>query len=211
MFSLKQNLENFLGHECYIYKNYCIVILGYSILDEFSMDLHPELLAFLKKHDLFAGLSNAFFDFSFLPVAFEQSVQTVPLHRHFHLSSNFSCYNEVIVSHLLKIASEQVINLLSLCHPIVIHIHNYDQEYRTCYLETLYAYISNNLSIQQTADVLFLHRNTAYMRIKFLKDYYQINFNNYRTLYKLQISFTIFSYLGIVDTTTTANIMGPLL
>lgn len=209
-FLLKSSLQDILGQDVYLYQNYCIAIMGFSALGSFSHTAYPKLLSFLKEHNLFAGLSNAFFDFSKLHIAFNQSVDTISLHRHFSSDSHLSLYSGVIVTHLLKIASDQGMNLLSLCYPIVLYIQKYDQENDTYYLETLYAYVSNNLSTRQTAEVLFLHRNTAYQRIRFLKEYFKIDFDDFRTIFKLHISFTIFSYLKIIDPVTTRRIMGPL-
>lgn len=219
LFSLKDEYENgnlasrlreVLNQNVYTYGEYCITFFNYNAIDSFNDASYPELIDFLRENHLCAGLSNAFFDLSGIKNAFNQSIMAVSLHRHYRPQAYIAHYSGVVVSHLLQIASSQGIDLLSLCSPVVLHIRDFDKQNGTFYLETLYAYISNNLSIQRTADVLFLHRNTAYLRIKYLKDYFKIDFEDFRTLFKLQNSFMILSYLKIVDPDSTQRIMGPL-
>lgn len=208
--NLAYKLREILNRNVYNYGEYCIAFFNYSAVDSFTDASYPELMSFLSKNHLCAGLSNAFFDLSGIKNAFAQSIAAVSLHHHYRPQACIAHYSGVFVSHLLQIAASQGADLLSLCSPIVLHIMDFDKQNGTFYLETLYAYISNNLSIQKTADVLFLHRNTAYLRIKYLKDYFKIDFEDFRTLFKLHNSFMIMCYLRIVDPDSTQRVMGPL-
>ena len=109
--------------------------------------------------------------------------------------------------HLLDIACKSGIPPLSFCYPVVTQIYKYDQANGTELLKTLTAYVYNGLSLQQTANVLYIHRNTLYHRITLLKDLFNIDFSSPRVCMKLWVSVTVYSYLNKVR---VKELLGPM-
>ena len=52
-----------------------------------------------------------------------------------------------------------------MAHPDIVRIFLYDQEHGTDLLDTLYTYLLNDSSLQKTAAVMFMHRNTVYNKL----------------------------------------------
>ena len=65
-------------------------------------------------------------------------------------------------SYLIFIVS----NFLGTAHNILGKLERSDEERKTDYLAFLKAYFDSNCSINETADRLFLHRNTVVYKIK---------------------------------------------
>jgi purine catabolism regulator len=57
-------------------------------------------------------------------------------------------------------------------------ISEYDFRNGTEYLKTLKVYFECNRNIEQTADLLFIHKNTAFYRVKRLQELFSIDFQN---------------------------------
>lgn len=205
---VRREMTAILHREIYTMGRHCLAVLGCKIADNLSYLDFPELLNFLSEHDLYAGLSNGFLDLVTIRQAFEQSVIVIPLRQRFSMDIRLARYEDLILIHLADTASKNGVPLQSLCHPLVVNVSNYDLEHGTDYLKTLSAYVLNNMSIQQSADVLFIHRNTMHYRVNVLKEQFHIDFSNARLFMKLRISVTIYSYLGNVK---LIDLWGPLI
>lgn len=206
--SVKKELQRALRTDIYELDHNYIALIGCPAFTAITDITYPELIKFLKKYEVFAGLSNSFFELSSLPQAYEQGKKAIQLRK--RVTNNrtyFARYEDVILTHLLDIANADGINVFSFCHPSTIQIWEYDKEHGTEYLETLGAYVYNYCNLQQTADVLFIHRNTAYHRINTIKDLFHVDFDNPRLFMKLRISITVFTYLNILN---GLKILGPL-
>ena len=202
----KGELEAAAGTRMYDYGHYCISVIGCEIDQNISSADMPELVSFLEKNGLYAGLSNAVRNLSMLADAFDQSSSVIPLRKRFS-EERLARYEDLIFIHLLDIANNNGVPVLSLCHPIVTWIYDYDKIHGTDYMKTLTAYVLNELDLQRTANVLFIHRNTLYHRICNLKEKFKINFDNPRLVFKLRNSIMIYSY---INNQQNIDVMGPL-
>ena len=205
---LKNELRTILNQDIYEFEHYYIALIGCKMPEILYADAYPELLSFLKEKSLFSGLSNAFFDLTGLKAAYEQSKKAIPLRKRYSDNTYFARYEDLILGHLLEIANENGMSVLSFCHPFVTRVYEYDKTHETEYLKTLAAYVFNFRNLQKTADVLYIHRNTAYHRINNLKEMFGIDFENPRLYFKLYTSVTIYNYLGALD---TASLFGPFI
>jgi hypothetical protein len=57
-------------------------------------------------------------------------------------------------------------NAFEVCHPDIIALYEYDKQYSTDYLETLYQYLICDRNIVKAAKALFIHRNTMNYRME---------------------------------------------
>lgn len=94
---------------------------------------------------------------------------------------------------------EAGIDVSFFCDPVALKIERYDREHGTKYLNSLVVYICLNCSLQQAADVLFIHKSTLLKHIRVLEERFHINFDNHRVINSLRRTLEIFSYLGKID------------
>lgn len=206
---MRDTLQSILKEEIYEYNHYYFAIVGCQTHKRINEQTYPKLLTFLQENDMYAGLSNGFLDFSFLKTAFEQSVVSPSLRQHISGEKiRFCRYEDLILSHLLEMASQKGIPYRSFCHPNVVNIERYDQEHGTEYLKTLSAYVFNNLRLSETASKLYIHRNTLYHRINTLREQFGIDFEDSREFMKLQISCTAYGFTGTIKNSN--EYFGPM-
>lgn len=62
------------------------------------------------------------------------------------------------------------ISIKAICHPKMYEIYLYDQKHRSCYMETLHAYLESNCNVSRTAGKLYLHRNTVTYRLEKMRE-----------------------------------------
>lgn len=202
----KRELESAASVRMYDYWHYCIAVIGCDIERNISASDMSELVAFLEENNLYAGLSNAVRNLSMLADAFDQSTVVIPLRKRFS-QERLARYEDLIFIHLLDVANKNGIPVLSLCHPAVTWIYEYDKAHGTDYMRTLTAYVLNELDLHRTANALFIHRNTLYHRICNLKERFKIDFDNPRLVFKLRNSVMIYLY---INNQQTIDLMGQL-
>lgn len=71
----------------------------------------------------------------------------------------------------------------------------YDSENETDLTETLCTYLEQNRNIKETAEKLFLHRNSLVYRINRIQELCAINLNDVNTCLLLRVSFMILTIL----------------
>lgn len=207
-FSVRSELQSLLHQDFFEYNDHYVALIGCQFEDNISAQTWPSLICYLKKNNFFSGLSNAFLELSSMHLAYEQALKSIVLRRKFSNDTYLSRYEDVIVVHLLDIANEKGISVLSFCHPVFLQIEQYDLKHGTDYLKTLAAYICNFNNLQRTAEVLFIHKNTAYHRLNQIRELFKIDFDNPRLFMKLWLSLSIYNYIGKIK---TENILGPLI
>jgi len=196
--SVYEALKDILGTELYLYNHYYVAILGCERKQCLHRRDFPELIKFMRQHNLFAALSHDFNDITNLSHYFQQSVKGIEIGMHYKKNMYFYLYENLVISHMLEICKEKI-NIMDFCHPTTRRLYEYDQLNGTEYLKTLEVYIYSGKSIQNSAELLFIHRNTMYHRVIKLKEDFGIDFDNWRLHSQLIISLVIFAYLGLLD------------
>ncbi len=77
-------------------------------------------------------------------------------------------------------------------HPALFILAQYDEENNSMLFETLRCYLENNQSIADTANALYIHRNTISYRLGRIQELTGIDYNNYKERFNLEYSFLIF-------------------
>lgn len=196
-------LRDVLHRELYTFGRYYLCILSCPLKQHFAHDDFSMFVSVLKKHELRAALSNGFTDIANLVNAFNQAIECLKLRSwRSHSLQIFSRYEDCLLTHLIKIAEQQGVNLLSICDPILVSLLLKDREKGTENFKTIAAYIFSGLNLKETSAVLYIHRNTAYRRLVYLEEQYQLDFSNPRELERMKISVVILGYLGMVNLDT---------
>ncbi len=79
------------------------------------------------------------------------------------------------------IESSFSINILYACHPDVLNLWQIDERSSGNKIDTLYSYLTNERSITNTAQEMYLHRNTLIYRIKKIIDLLEYDINDVYT------------------------------
>lgn len=85
--------------------------------------------------------------------------------------------------------------LIAYCHPAILKLMDYDQQNHTDYYQTLLTYLFNNQNLNQTAELLFVHRNTMKYRLKKINEMTGITLKSGMPVFQLAYSFMILNYL----------------
>lgn len=197
--TIKKALGQLMGGVVYEYKNYGVALIGRDDIGDVTEKDWPGLIEYLKESGLYAGVSNGFLDLRFMPNAYVQSIYAVLLRRRLTDKVYLSFYREVTGQHMYHIMSESGIDVSVFCDPAALQIEQYDKDHGTQYLNSLVVYICLNCSLQQAADVLFIHKNTLLKHIRVFEERFHIDFSNHRVTNSLRRTLEIFSYLKKID------------
>ncbi len=123
---------------------------------------------FLKENDLMMGISDTSNDIYSLKEYYKEAKAAIRLH---HLSSD-----ETRICHYDKIRHYHMYEhfdndeLLLFCDQKILTLKHLDDHHNTDYIKTLKYYLIYQKSIQQTAQAMYLHRNTINYRILKIKE-----------------------------------------
>ena len=84
-----------------------------------------------------------------------------------------------------------------LCHPGVVQLYVYDLKNKTNLLETLKTYLECGENAVQTAQNLYIHRNTLYQRLKKINGIIHTNLDNANIRLFIMMSYTFVDLLGL--------------
>lgn len=74
-------------------------------------------------------------------------------------------------------------------------LQRYDEENNSQLMDTLEMYFNCNCNLSETADELFIHKNTLKYRMKKIKDILQMDYGNVNSAFTLELAFKIRKYL----------------
>lgn len=172
----------------------------YYPLHDFSYLKFSDLL---KKYHLHAGMSNSgravehlYTQYVNARNALEigESLKTPP-----HIP-NIYHHMEYVSYNILHFCLPEFVrqyghdNIIYLVHPATVDLHRYDSTNNTNLLDTLHTYLSNGHSITETADAMFLHRNTISNRIRKIKEITSLSVENPQVQDALLTSCKILQY-----------------
>lgn len=185
--SVKEDLERiFTEGYSVIYKSYIIILVNNVT------EMHREKLKELSlKENLRIGISWSFYDILQFKRHFYQSVTCLKQAPHLFPSEQLLDYTNFCFYDLLLAIADKT-SLENYCHPALKTLTDYGQDF---YL-TLRTYLECNKNVNETADKLFIHRNTLNYRIKRIKELTGLNLNNADEVQCLVDSFRIEKFIN---------------
>lgn len=85
--------------------------------------------------------------------------------------------------------------LFSFLNEKIAKLYHYDLINKTNYIDTLYAYILNERSLNEASKILYLHKNTILYRLDKIKNIANINLENYNEKLSYIFSIVLLYYL----------------
>ena len=196
---LKHSLEKILpNHKSLFYKNNVLILLDFKENSNLNHESKNKLKNFIKEHNLILSVSNSFTNILKIGDYYKQGMDTLELVYNLDLKGNIFFYENLKFYHLLH-RSNLDKELLNFCSEGLIKILQYDKENNSEYYRTLKAYIEEGGNVVQSANKLFIHRNTMNYRLNKIKEIGNIDLDNGDEIFGLSMSIKILDYLESVN------------
>lgn len=180
------------------YKNQIVVIIPGDRIKQLNSNDLRELILFLSKNCLYAGLSRQFNVFENLWEYYTQSLQALELGFYLNEKKIIYDYEDYIIYQMIGICSEQT-DIRTFCSHSLLKLLEYDKKNNTNYIIILYTYIMLNENKTKTADKFNIYRKTVSYKLKKIKELVNIDLNDKEQIYYLYLSLKILKYLGEID------------
>lgn len=156
---LCDKLENRFHCRALVWKD---VVLAVFPVEQSLAGIRNLISVFVQQESLTAGISDVFDGFYRLPLNAEQAVCALTIGQ--RTPGTLTGYRDVAISHLVQNLQPEF-NLNMFCDKAVFRLRDYDQANDSDYLHTLDTFLRLERKLVDTADALFIHRNTLIYRI----------------------------------------------
>lgn len=166
---------------------FVLVFSNYS--EQVIQDIVRKIIALLrtKEYTFFVGVSANLSGLHELSKAYLQAKQTVDLCERMDWKNVLVCYDELgAYQLLLAIADEDAKR--SYYDSVLGKLEQYDKDNKSDYLYFLCTFLENNCSINDTADKMFVHRNTIVYKIKKIEELLDRNLSDMETRVELYLA-----------------------
>lgn len=160
------------------------------LADADAPDLCKKLRELAQEFGIPVGASCVFTDLNELDEAKRQAQCSCAYAQHNRVGAGLADYNDYKLQDLLSQAGK-AFSLRPFCDEVLLQIREHDHAHQTEYEQTLRVYLASGQSLQATANLLFIHKNTVIYRIGKLRELFGINFGDCRQLAQLYCSFLI--------------------
>ena len=191
--SRKLAREN-LGIFALIYQGKLVFLCNLDMLN--YEELIQNLCTIMKENNCFGAASIPFTQLDQLVTSYHQVLTTVE-HSPQAPGSLYRC-QDAAMRMIANIVDKSIST--ALIHPALTAIRAHDLAHHTDYCRTLHCFLKNERRHQQTADELFIHRNTLFLRLEKIQELWPIDLNDPEERFYLLFSFYQTQYSGKADT-----------
>ncbi len=142
------------------------------------------------------GISLEFEDITEMPKMFQDAARACHLSHSTHKNEKLCLYSDYKTYDLLMSCSDRRL-LENSIHPAFEILNEYDIKKESHLLETLKNYILLDFNAKNTAEALYLHRNTLKYRLDKIQELTDLDFENFETKFSLGLSLKINQLLNI--------------
>ncbi len=156
-----------------------------------------ELEDVLSENGLIAGLSQPGRHMRSLYDRHQQAMKALQLGILLIGDGPMYQYDRYSIYHALEACGEDF-DLLGLCHEAVLTLESYDRRHGTSFMGTLHAYLASGMNARETAQTLYIHRNTLAKRLERIHDLVTMDLDDRETVFHLLFSLRVIEYYGAV-------------
>lgn len=178
------------------YKGCLAAVLPLGSKIELSQDDICALSTFAESQFVKIGVSHSFSLIENFASRYDQASRALDLAQRLGNTGNVAQFRDYQVLDLLS-ATKKSADLGLYCHPLLGLLRQYDHKNSTELYKTLRCYIDSGGNLKNTAEMLFIHRNSLVYRIKRIEEIGIIDLNDTGTRFILKLSFEIERYLGL--------------
>lgn len=178
------------------YKNSIVIVINYDKEEEYKREV-KNINKILKQNDIKGGISRTFMSLKETINYYKQAYIACEIGGIINEKSKYMYdYEDIAVFHMfLKL--QNIVDLSEFCHPAYDKLIEYDKINSTDYCNTLYEYIIFSNSISNSAEKLFIHRNTMSYRISKISQITGLDLNNGENIFRLYLSIKIKKWIKI--------------
>lgn len=188
---LRERINHVLsGSHVILIRNHAIIIGSAELADK-ARDI---LALFPGGSRVKIGVSREFDRIELLRAAYIEAHETCKTGALLAPDEAVYSFDDYGLYNLLLHVSERE-DLSRYLHRALRTLIRYDSENKTDLTETLCTYLEQNRNIKETAEKLFLHRNSMVYRINRIQELCAINLNDVNTCLLLRVSFMILTIL----------------
>ncbi|MCH5138239.1 helix-turn-helix domain-containing protein, partial [Clostridiaceae bacterium UIB06] len=173
-----------------IYNNYIVLLINHHTKVDILENRLENIRKFLKKNNLYAGLSYSISNFTNLQYYYKQSLKAIELGMILSIEKALYTYEDYVVYDLLNSLSNYE-NIETFCHPSLYSLIQYDRKNNTCLTKSLYVYLMNNENQSLSANILHIHRASMCYRIDKMEKIMKIKFSDANIIHHLYLSLHI--------------------
>ena len=138
------------------------------------------------RYDLFAGISDPFDNLIHLPAYYRSSALVRRIARHLQIEDRVVRFDTVVFQALLSLLTEE--QKMIFTQPEYKKLLAYDKDHNTEYCRTLRTYIETGCSVTETAEKLYVHRNTMTKRLARIEEISGLDIRDGRRLIRFYLS-----------------------
>lgn len=198
--SLAAGLNIYCSHK---YTNYAIFVNNKTeiliitcdynelMLHSFILDIKSRIAGHLSKNEsVTIGCGKITKSIRCLYKSYSQAKSIAKLHLRKKIPDNLIFYSDMGIYKLLMSIDDKEI-LIEYCSNILNPIIEYDKKHDSDYLNVLKTYLCNNGSVQETADLLYLHRNTVNYKLSRISELMEMDLSKLDTRLQLMVGYMI--------------------
>lgn len=171
-----------------LYKDRYLLVFGH----EFKVD--KTILEFLERNKVTAILSNPLPSLFLLPDYYRINIKLLKLLEKINKDQYYFEESEYYyLLPILEIENDKM--LVSIVHPDIKRLWDYDVRTNNDYCKTLFVYLTNGKSLMETGEVLCFHKNTIGYRINQIKDIIQNDLSDWKDNMNYLSSLSVVEYL----------------
>ena len=179
------------------YQNQLVILCNLDVMDQ--EDFTQNLCSIMKENNCCGASSISFTKLDQL-VNFYQQALTAVEHSPQISGTLYRC-QDAAMRMITNIVDKAIST--ALIHPALAAIKAHDQAHKTDYCQTLFCFLKNERRHQQTAEELFIHRNTLFLRLEKIQELWPLDLNDAEERFYLLFSFYQDQY-ATVDSTQQA-------
>ncbi len=198
--SICSGLNNYLRHRKYDniavfhYENQVLIVLGNfeeTALDSIVDDLKKYNKTYLDKAEqYFLGIGKCTKSIRCLYKSFHQAVAIQKLHVNHQIEDSLISYSNMGIYKLLMGVEDKEV-LTEYYNNTILPLQEYDQQGNTDLTEVLRCYLGHDGSVKDTADELYLHRNTVNYKINKAGEILNMNLSSLDARLQLTLGFML--------------------
>jgi purine catabolism regulator len=169
---------------------------------EFSRRLREQVEAEFPEQRLLGGVSSPAESLADWPRVYREAIRAMDLGKRLKLSNFVVEYGSLGVYQLLG-GLESLPEVQAFTDDVIGPLIEYDQQHRGSLVETLDSYYAHHGNISQTAETLFVHRNTLLYRLDRIQELTDHDLNQADTRLALQLALKFWQLRPETDQTPT--------
>ena len=153
---------------------------------------------FITENDLLAGISLIFDDLLLLPQYHRQSKRAISIGQVLCAGSRMFEYRDFAVDDFVC-ESAKYFDVMDFCHKAVLDIKEFDDKKNTEYFVTLYAYLIHDKNVIETAEALYIHRNTVKYRIDKIEEIIGFSLKDSKETFQMLLTYKLLTVNDLLE------------